>query len=67
MVKDLKKNLRRAERAQIDVIEIQRNDWSETVRKEIEDGVDAWKKSRSGLQLAAVGESFPSEWQKKLK
>ncbi|OAX40208.1 hypothetical protein K503DRAFT_791499 [Rhizopogon vinicolor AM-OR11-026] len=54
MVKDLKKNLRRAERAQIDVTEIQRNDWSETVRKEIEDGVDAWKKSRSGLQLAAT-------------
>lgn len=55
MVKDLKKNLRRAERAKIDATEIQRNDWSEAVRKEIEDGVAAWKKSRRGLQLAAVG------------
>jgi len=54
MVKDLKKNLRRAERAQIDVVEIQGDGWSEAVRKEIEDGVAAWKKSRSGLQLAAT-------------
>ncbi|KAG1746371.1 hypothetical protein EDB19DRAFT_354851 [Suillus lakei] len=54
MVKDLRKNLRRAERAHIDVTEIRENDWSDAVRKEIEDGVAAWKKSRTGLQLAAT-------------
>lgn len=59
MVKDLKKNLRRAERAQIDVTEIQHNDWSESARKEVEDGVAEWKKSRSGLQLAAVSKFHP--------
>jgi hypothetical protein len=63
MVKDLKKNLRRAERAQIDVMEITQDGWSEAARKEIEEGVAAWKMSRSGLQLAAVSDP-PSEWQK---
>ena len=61
MVKDLRKNLRRAGRAQVDVTEIQQNDWSEPARQEIESGVAAWKKSRKGLQLAAVGNLlFPS-------
>lgn len=32
-----------------------RNDWSDAVRKEIKDGVIAWKKSRTCLQFGAVG------------
>ncbi|KAG1737906.1 uncharacterized protein EDB91DRAFT_1054813 [Suillus paluster] len=54
MAKDLRKNLRRAERAHIDVTEINRDQWSDAASKEIQDGVAAWKKSRTGLQLAAT-------------
>lgn len=54
MVKDLKKNLRRAERANVEVKRILRQDWSEDLRREIEDGIAAWKQTRKGLQLAAV-------------
>ena len=54
MVKDLKKNLRRAERANVQVKRILRQDWSDDLRQEIEDGIGAWKRARKGLQLAAV-------------
>lgn len=55
MVKDLKKNLRRAERANVEVRRILRQDWSDDLKREIEDGIAAWKRARHGLQLAAVG------------
>ncbi|KAH7909510.1 hypothetical protein BJ138DRAFT_1010655 [Hygrophoropsis aurantiaca] len=54
MVKDLKKNLRRAERANVQVEEVKREDMGDEVKKELAEGIEAWKKSRSGLQLAAT-------------
>lgn len=54
MVKDMKKNLRRADKADIKVEEIKGDMWTDEVKKEIDDGVAAWKKNRSGLQLAAT-------------
>ncbi|EIW80295.1 hypothetical protein CONPUDRAFT_125025 [Coniophora puteana RWD-64-598 SS2] len=54
MVKDMKKNLRRADKADLKVEEITGDAWTDDVKKEIDDGVAAWKKSRSGIQLAAT-------------
>ncbi|KAF8549969.1 hypothetical protein OG21DRAFT_1514629 [Imleria badia] len=59
MVKDLKKNLRRAERANVEVKRISQQDWSDDLKREIEDGIGAWKSARSHarkprLQLAAT-------------
>jgi len=54
MVKDMKKNLRRADKADLKVEEITGDAWTDEVKKEIDDGVAAWKKNRSGLQLAAT-------------
>ena len=55
MVKDLKKNLRRAERANVEVKRIPRQDLSGDLRREIEEGIGAWKSARKPrLQLAAV-------------
>lgn len=55
LVKDLKKNLRRAEKAHIIVTEVEREGWSEEDKKVVEEGIEAWKKSRSGVQIASVG------------
>jgi hypothetical protein len=60
MAKDLKKNLRRAEKAEVEVKRILREDWSDELKCEIEDGISAWKQSRKGLQLAAVRISLHS-------
>lgn len=54
MVKDLKKNLRRAERANVEVKCILQQDWSDDLKREVEDGIAVWKQARKGLQLAAV-------------
>ncbi|KAG6330798.1 hypothetical protein ID866_8290 [Astraeus odoratus] len=54
MVKDLKKNLRRAERADVTVTKVPREEWTDELRKEVEEGIAAWKAQRKGVQLAAV-------------
>ncbi|KAI6145539.1 hypothetical protein BKA82DRAFT_13716 [Pisolithus tinctorius] len=54
MVKDLKKNLRRAARAKIEVVRINREEWTQELREEVEAGIEEWKKNRKGLQLAAT-------------
>ncbi|KAH7928703.1 hypothetical protein BV22DRAFT_1030465 [Leucogyrophana mollusca] len=54
MVKDLKKNLRRAEKANVDVGEVRREGMGDAVKRELESGIEAWKEARSGLQLAAT-------------
>ncbi|KIJ65980.1 hypothetical protein HYDPIDRAFT_174752 [Hydnomerulius pinastri MD-312] len=53
-MKDLKKNLRRAAREEVEVQRIRQDDWSEELKREIEGGISAWKQSRKGLQLAAT-------------
>ncbi len=52
-VKDLKKNLRRADKAGVQVMEVT-GKWTEEMRTQINNGVEAWKKSRSGVQIASV-------------
>ncbi|KAG7099756.1 hypothetical protein E1B28_001569 [Marasmius oreades] len=54
-VKDLKKNLRRAERAGVSVEETTKN-WSQHDRQEVEDGLLEWRRSKGlkGLQLAST-------------
>ncbi|KAG7091732.1 hypothetical protein E1B28_008133 [Marasmius oreades] len=54
-VKDLKKNLRRAERAGVSVDETTEN-WSQHDRQEVEDGLFEWRRSKGlkGVQLAST-------------
>ncbi|KAI6104886.1 hypothetical protein EDD16DRAFT_245205 [Pisolithus croceorrhizus] len=54
MVKDLKKNLRRAAKANIEVVRINHEEWTQEMRSEIEAGIEEWKSHRKGLQLAAT-------------
>lgn len=53
-VKDLKKNLRRAAKAGVEVKEIDANDWTEEDKVAVEKGVKDWRKARHGIQLASV-------------
>lgn len=52
--KDLKKNLRRAEKADVDIEEVREFDWTDQERREVEEGIDEWKKNKNGLQIASV-------------
>ncbi|KZV69416.1 hypothetical protein PENSPDRAFT_580989 [Peniophora sp. CONT] len=52
--KDFKKNIRRAEREGVDIRELAWDSWSDTQKKEVEDGIVAWKQAKSGLQLAST-------------
>ncbi|KAI6046325.1 hypothetical protein EDC04DRAFT_2558186 [Pisolithus marmoratus] len=54
MVKDLKKNLRRAAKANIEVVRIDHEEWTQDLRDEVDAGIEAWKRNRKGLQLAAT-------------
>ena len=53
-VKDLKKNLRKAEKADVDIEEVREFDWTEQERREVEEGINEWKKNKNGLQIASV-------------
>jgi hypothetical protein len=53
-VKDFKKNLRRAERANVQVREVQPDQWSDTMKRQVEEGIANWKKSKTGIQIASV-------------
>ncbi|KIY74430.1 hypothetical protein CYLTODRAFT_364196 [Cylindrobasidium torrendii FP15055 ss-10] len=52
-VKDLKKNLRRAEKAGVVVSEAT-GKWTEQMRKDVNDGIERWKKNRAGPQIAST-------------
>jgi hypothetical protein len=52
-VKDFKKNLRRAERANVQVREVQRDEWTDAMKKQVEEGISNWKKSKTGIQIAS--------------
>ncbi|KAI0027885.1 hypothetical protein K488DRAFT_22427, partial [Vararia minispora EC-137] len=55
-IKDFKKNLRRAERENVTTREMRCLDWTPEQKKEVEDGILAWKKAKAktGLQLAST-------------
>jgi len=53
-VKDFKKNLRRAERANVQVREVQRDQWTDAMKKQVEEGISGWKKSKTGIQIAST-------------
>ncbi|KZV65318.1 hypothetical protein PENSPDRAFT_655841 [Peniophora sp. CONT] len=55
-VKDFKKNLRRAERSGVTVQEVKYDAFTDEKKKEVEDGILAWKKAKAktGLQLAST-------------
>jgi hypothetical protein len=54
VVKDLKKNLKRAERGDVEVQEVRSQEWEEDDKRAVEEGVQNWIKSRSGIQIASV-------------
>ena len=56
-VKDFKKNLRRAERANVQVREVQHDQWTDAMKKQVEEGISGWKKSKTGIQIASVRHS----------
>ena len=53
-VKDFKKNLRRAERANVQVREVPHDQWTDAMKKQVEEGISGWKKSKTGIQIASV-------------
>ncbi|KAA1471688.1 hypothetical protein DENSPDRAFT_799830 [Dentipellis sp. KUC8613] len=53
-VKDLKKNLRRAERAHVQIREVKPDEWTDERKAEVDRGIHDWKKSRLGIQIAST-------------
>ena len=53
-VKDFKKNLRRAERENVQVREVKPDQWTDAMKRQVEEGISNWKKSKSGIQIASV-------------
>ncbi|KAJ3536705.1 hypothetical protein NMY22_g5913 [Coprinellus aureogranulatus] len=53
-VKDLKKNLMRAEKYHVVVSEVKDKQWSDADKRAVEQGIEDWKKSRSGIQIAST-------------
>jgi len=45
-VKDFKKNLRRAERENVQVREVQADQWSDAMKRQVEEGIANWKKEQ---------------------
>jgi hypothetical protein len=59
-VKDFKKNLRRAERENVQVREVQPDQWSDAMKRQVEEGIANWKKSKTGIQIASVSSRLKS-------
>ncbi|KAH9060614.1 hypothetical protein EDB87DRAFT_1615589 [Lactarius vividus] len=53
-VKDFKKNLRRAERENVRVREVQPDQWTDAMKHQVEEGIVNWKKSKTGIQIAST-------------
>ena len=52
--RDLRKNLKRANKDHVEVREVKREELTEADKTAVEDGIQGWLKSRSGLQIATV-------------
>jgi hypothetical protein len=57
-VKDFKKNLRRAERENVRVREVQPEQWTDEMKRQVEEGIVNWKKSKTGVQIASVSQTI---------
>jgi len=53
-VKDFKKNLRRAERENVQVREVLPDQWTDAMKRQVEEGIANWKKSKTGIQIAST-------------
>ncbi|KAH9962969.1 hypothetical protein BC827DRAFT_1196199 [Russula dissimulans] len=53
-VKDFKKNLRRAERENVQVREVLPAQWTDAMKHQVEEGIANWKKSKTGIQIAST-------------
>ncbi len=54
MVKDLKKNLSRAEKYNVKVDEMQATEWTQEDILAVEQGIKDWKENKSGVQIAST-------------
>ncbi len=54
VIKDLKKNLYRAEKYHVNVKEVLPNEWMEEDKIAVEEGIRAWKASKLGIQIAST-------------
>lgn len=56
IAKDLKKNLRRAEKEEVIIREIKHDSWTDDEKRQVESGIMEWKdrKSKSGTQIAST-------------
>ncbi len=63
-VKDLKKNLYRADKYGVRVEQVRGGvvQWSQEDKRAVEDGIQRWKESKEGLQIASVRCLFVYEW-----
>ena len=52
-VKDLKKNLAKAEKAGVDISEVKSHEWTEEEKLQVGQGISKWKAGRHGIQLAS--------------
>lgn len=57
IVKDLRKNLRRADKANVTVVE-STGRWTEEMRQQVIQGIVGWKRNRDGVQIASVGVNY---------
>ncbi|KAF8153191.1 hypothetical protein B0H34DRAFT_754437 [Crassisporium funariophilum] len=54
VVKDLKKNLYRAEKYDVKVAEVKSEEWTEEDKLAVERGIEEWKANKSGVQIAST-------------
>jgi len=54
VIKDLKKNLMRAEKYKVEIKEKKLGEWTDEEKAAVEDGIARWKASRSGIQIAST-------------
>ncbi len=54
VVKDLKKNLSRAEKYNVKVDEMQATEWTQEDMLAVEQGIKDWKENKSGVQIAST-------------
>ncbi|KDR77301.1 hypothetical protein GALMADRAFT_139295 [Galerina marginata CBS 339.88] len=54
VVKDLKKNLYRAEKYDVKVKEVLANEWTAEDKLAVEQGIEDWKDNKSGVQIAST-------------
>ncbi|TFK33529.1 hypothetical protein BDQ12DRAFT_766509 [Crucibulum laeve] len=54
IIKDLKKNLNRAEKYDVHVAEVKDEQWTNEDKRVVEEGIRDWKANKSGVQIAST-------------